>query len=143
MSDCRAVDLVLRNGRPGEIYNIGDGTALTSRELTARLLRQCGADWKRVRQVPDRKGHDRRHSLATRKIRELLGFSPQVPFEQGLADVIRWYRDNRWWWEPLCDRDRHERRAVTAAPAGRPRARVSRRSQPALERPGRRSASAM
>jgi dTDP-glucose 4,6-dehydratase len=111
---CRAIDLVLRNGRPGEIYNIGDGTALTNRDLTDRLLRQCGAGWGRVRGMPDRKAHDRRYSVATRKIREQLGFSPQIPFEQGLTNVVQWYRDNRWWWEPLCPRQNHEQPAMAA-----------------------------
>jgi dTDP-glucose 4,6-dehydratase len=95
---CRAVDLVLRQGRPGEIYNIGSGTELTNRELTARLLRASGAGWERVSYVPDRKGHDRRYSVSTRKIREELGFTPRVALDQGLADVVAWYRDNRSWW---------------------------------------------
>ncbi|MFL6141125.1 MAG: dTDP-glucose 4,6-dehydratase [Labedaea sp.] len=101
---CRALHLVLRNGRAGEIYNIGGGTELNNRELTGRLLELCGAGWDRVVPVGDRKAHDRRYSVDHGKLADELGFTPQVPFEQGLADVVRWYRDNRWWWEPLKNR---------------------------------------
>ncbi|MFI6645447.1 dTDP-glucose 4,6-dehydratase [Streptomyces sp. NPDC050504] len=98
---CRAVHLVLTEGRGGEIYNISAGTELTNRELTERLLALCGADWSRVRQVPDRTAHDERYSVDTSKIREELGFAPEVPLEEGLTEVVAWYRDNRAWWEPL------------------------------------------
>ncbi|XVQ90073.1 dTDP-glucose 4,6-dehydratase [Microbispora siamensis] len=96
---CRAVQLVLERGRAGEIYNVGGGVELTNRELTARLLDLCGADWSRVRAVPDRKGHDLRYSVDSTKIREELGFTPRVAFGTGLAEVVRWYRDNRQWWQ--------------------------------------------
>jgi dTDP-glucose 4,6-dehydratase len=98
---CRGVHLVLTRGRAGEVYNIGGGTELSNRELTERLLAACGADWSRVRHVPDRLGHDRRYSVDWTKIREELGYAPQVPFETGLAATVEWYRDNRDWWEPL------------------------------------------
>ncbi|MBD2892459.1 dTDP-glucose 4,6-dehydratase [Actinomadura nitritigenes] len=96
---CRAVHLVLTAGAAGEVYNIGGGAELTNLELTERLLTLCGAGPERVRRVPDRKAHDRRYSLDGGKIREELGFEPTVPFDQGLADVVTWYRDNRWWWQ--------------------------------------------
>ncbi|MFF8828544.1 dTDP-glucose 4,6-dehydratase [Streptomyces sp. NPDC015131] len=98
---CRAVQLVVTRGRPGEIYNVGRGNERTNRQMTDLLLRLCGADPALVRAVPDRKGHDLRYSLDDSKIREELGFSPAVPFEQGLADVVAWYRDNPGWWRPL------------------------------------------
>ena len=101
---CRAVHLVLTDGAPGGIYNIGGGTELTNRDTTERLLELCGADWDRVRHVPDRKAHDERYSVDTTKIREELGFVPQIPFGQGLAEVVAWYRENRTWWEPLRSR---------------------------------------
>jgi dTDP-glucose 4,6-dehydratase len=98
---CRGIQLVLEKGRAGEVYNIGGGTELSNRELTGRLLDACGASWDMVRQVEDRKGHDRRYSLDISKIREELGYEPQVTLDDGLAATVRWYRDNRSWWEPL------------------------------------------
>ncbi|MFO7192583.1 MAG: dTDP-glucose 4,6-dehydratase [Thermocrispum agreste] len=98
---CRGIQLVLDRGRPGEIYNIGGGTELTNKELTGLLLEAVGADWDMVEYVPDRKGHDRRYSVDITKISTELGYRPAVPFTEGLADTVRWYKDNRSWWEPL------------------------------------------
>jgi dTDP-glucose 4,6-dehydratase len=98
---CRALHLVLRNGKAGEIYNIGGGTELSNRELTTRLLDLCGAGWDRVVPVEDRKAHDRRYSVNAGKLARELGFTPQIPFDEGLAGVVQWYRENRSWWEPL------------------------------------------
>jgi dTDP-glucose 4,6-dehydratase len=101
---CRGIQLVLEAGRAGEVYNIGGGTELTNKELTERLLAATGTDWSRVVPVADRLGHDRRYSVDISKISAELGYLPQVPFEQGLADTVQWYRDNRGWWEPLKQR---------------------------------------
>ena len=101
---CRGIQLVLEGGRAGEVYNIGGGTELTNKELTERLLAATGTDWSRVVPVEDRKGHDRRYSVDITKISDELGYAPQVPFEQGLADTVQWYRDTRAWWEPLKQR---------------------------------------
>ncbi|GGW24917.1 MULTISPECIES: dTDP-glucose 4,6-dehydratase [Streptomyces] len=90
---CRAVHAVLTGGRPGEIYNIGGGTHLTNREMTAKLLALCGTDWSRVRQVPDRKGHDLRYAVDDTKIREELGYRPLRSLDDGLREVVDWYRD--------------------------------------------------
>ena len=98
---CRGIALVLAGGRGGEVYNIGGGTELTNRELTELLLEKTGTVWSRVVPVEDRKGHDRRYSVDISKISAELGYEPLVPFEQGLADTVSWYRDNRSWWEPL------------------------------------------
>ncbi|MET9297312.1 dTDP-glucose 4,6-dehydratase [Streptomyces sp. NPDC003077] len=99
---CRAVQLVLEKGEPGATYNIG-GVELSNRELTGRLLRLCGADWDRVTPVTDRKGHDRRYSVDDTRVRDDLGFDPAVPLDAGLAEVVRWYRDHRSWWQPLTE----------------------------------------
>ncbi|MFG3684550.1 dTDP-glucose 4,6-dehydratase [Micromonospora sp. NPDC047740] len=101
---CRAVAAVLSGGRPGEVYNIGGGMELTNRQLAERLLTACGAGPERICYVDDRKGHDRRYSVDTRKIRAQLGFTPRIPFDQGLAATVQWYRSRRDWWEPLRDR---------------------------------------
>lgn len=98
---CRGIEMVLRGGRAGEVYHIGGGTEVTNKELTGLLLDACGAGWDMVEHVEDRKGHDLRYSLSIAKIQEELGYTPQVSFEQGLADTVRWYRENRAWWEPL------------------------------------------
>ncbi|ALV52656.1 dTDP-glucose 4,6-dehydratase [Streptomyces althioticus] len=98
----QGIDLVRTQGRPGEIYNIGGGTELSNRELTALLLDACGADWEtKVEYVADRPGHDRRYSVDWGKIRRELGYAPRKDFRAGLAETVRWYRDNRAWWEPL------------------------------------------
>jgi dTDP-glucose 4,6-dehydratase len=98
---CRGIALVLAKGGAGETYNIGGGTELTNLELTERLLEAMGAGWDMVQRVPDRKGHDLRYSVDITKISEELGYTPDVPFERGLADTIAWYRDNEAWWRPL------------------------------------------
>ena len=94
---CAGIRLVADVGVAGEIYHIAGTAELTNRELTGRLLEACGRDWNLVRRVTDRKGHDRRYSLDDSKLRA-LGYRPQVPFEQGLKDTVRWYADNRNWW---------------------------------------------
>ena len=98
---CRGLHLVLTKGRAGEVYNIGGGTELTNRELTERLLLATGTGPERVTPVADRLGHDRRYSVDITKISTELGYEPQVPFEQGLAGTVEWYRSHRGWWEPL------------------------------------------
>ena len=100
---CRGIHLVVAGGRTGEVYNIGGGTELSNRDLTAKLLEASGAGWERVVQVEDRKGHDLRYSVDISKIRSELGYAPLVPFEQGLAETVQWYASNRGWWEPLKD----------------------------------------
>ena len=101
---CRGIALVLQSGRPGEVYNIGGGTELSNSELTRLLLEATGRDDSFIERVADRKGHDRRYSVDIGKINTELAYSPQVEFAHGLADVVQWYRDNRWWWEPLKER---------------------------------------
>jgi len=98
---CRGIALVQEKGRAGEVYHIGGGTELTNKELTARLLAACGTGWDRVVPVADRKGHDRRYSLDISKIGTELGYAPTIDLDTGLADTVRWYRENRAWWEPL------------------------------------------
>ncbi|MCG0062294.1 MULTISPECIES: dTDP-glucose 4,6-dehydratase [Streptomyces] len=98
---CRAVQLVLTGGRPGEVYNVGGGTERTNREITDLLLDLCEADPSLVDRAPDRKGHDLRYALDDSKIRTELGYAPEVPFEEGLASTVAWYADNPSWWQPL------------------------------------------
>ncbi|MFE1251800.1 dTDP-glucose 4,6-dehydratase [Streptomyces sp. NPDC058735] len=94
----RAVELVRTGGRSGEVYNIGGGTELDNRGLTALLLEACGAGWDSVEYVTDRKGHDRRYSVDWRKAHVELGYKPQKNFTEGLAETVAWYRDNPQVW---------------------------------------------
>lgn len=101
---CTGIALALQKGRAGEVYHIGGGTELTNRELTEKLLAACGADWNSVEPVADRKGHDRRYSLDITKISTELGYQPRHSFDDGLAETVGWYRENRSWWQPLKQR---------------------------------------
>jgi dTDP-glucose 4,6-dehydratase len=102
---CRGLLAVLESGRPGEIYNIGGGTELTNREITHLMLELCGSDESMIEPVEDRLGHDRRYSVDWTKIRDELGYHPEVDFEEGLARTVKWYRENEQWWRPLKERD--------------------------------------
>ena len=98
---CRGIDLVVDNGRAGEIYNIGGGTELTNKELTFLLLEKCGFGEERVEWVEDRLGHDRRYSVNWNKIHNELGYSPRETIQSSIGDIVAWYTSNPQWWEPL------------------------------------------
>ncbi len=98
--NCAAIDLVLRSGQPGHVYNIGAGNQMANRELTDRLLALAGAGPERIDYVADRLGHDRRYCVDSSKVRA-LGWQPAHSFDEALEQTFCWYRDNRWWWEPL------------------------------------------
>jgi dTDP-glucose 4,6-dehydratase len=98
--NCEAVDRVRREGATGEIYNIGAGNEITNQDLTLRLLARLGHDESMIEPVEDRLGHDRRYSIDTTKVRA-LGWSPRHDLDDALDLTVGWYRDNRWWWEPL------------------------------------------
>jgi dTDP-glucose 4,6-dehydratase len=97
---CSAVELVLRQGEAGEIYNVAAGEEHENVELTRLIVEQLGVDPSLVRHVEDRAGHDRRYSLDTTKIRS-LGWEPRRDWDEGIRSTIDWYRDNRDWWEPI------------------------------------------
>ena len=97
---CSGIELVLREGAPGEIYNVGGGDEVENITVAERIVELTGADRSLLRRVDDRPGHDRRYSLDTAKI-ESLGWKPQMPFEAGLAETVSWYRDHRDWWEQI------------------------------------------
>jgi dTDP-glucose 4,6-dehydratase len=97
---CSGVQLVLESGLPGEIYNIGAGNETPNRALVDKLLALHGAGEDMVEYVEDRKGHDRRYSVDITKITE-LGWRKQRTLDEALEETVAWYRDNRWWWEPL------------------------------------------
>jgi dTDP-glucose 4,6-dehydratase len=107
----RAADLVLRTGTVGEVYNIGAHNEITNREITYRLLELTGRDESAIVPVEDRLGHDRRYSVEIDKI-TALGWSVQRSFDEALESTVAWYRDNRWWWEPLKARHAFDRTAL-------------------------------
>ncbi len=97
---CAGIELVLREGGPGEIYNVGGGDEIENREIAGRIVELTGADPALLRSVSDRPGHDRRYSLDTAKLAK-LGWSPTHTLDVGLPETVEWYRANRAWWEPI------------------------------------------
>jgi dTDP-glucose 4,6-dehydratase len=97
---CAAIEVVLRHGEAGEVYNVGAGEEHENVELTRVILEHLDADPALVRHVEDRAGHDRRYSLDTTKLRS-LGWEPRRTWNEGIRSTIDWYRDNRDWWEPI------------------------------------------
>jgi dTDP-glucose 4,6-dehydratase len=101
--------LVLTEGVPGEVYNVGSGEERSNLELTHALLDRLGADPSAIEHVPDRPGHDRRYAVDSSKVRA-LGWTPTVSFEEALDLTVAWYREHPWWWRPLLDADGADRR---------------------------------
>jgi dTDP-glucose 4,6-dehydratase len=101
---CRGVDLLIEQGTPGEVYNIGGGNEVTNVDLTHRILELTGRPASLIKAVADRQGHDRRYALDTSKLRR-LGWAPVTTFERGLAETVDWYRANEWWWRPIKEQD--------------------------------------
>ncbi len=99
---CRAVEVVLKKGEPGEVYNVSADEEKTNREVAGQILRIMGKDESCLEQVEDRPGHDLRYSLDSSKIRG-LGWKPKKSFEEGLRDTVGWYLKNEDWWRPLAD----------------------------------------
>ncbi len=100
--NCRAIDLVLRKGKDGEIYNIGAGNERSNLEVTNAILQLLGKPSTLMSFTTDRPGHDFRYSVDCSKIRK-LGWRPETTFNEGLAQTVQWYEDNEWWWGPLVD----------------------------------------
>ena len=96
---CEAIDLVLRGGRTGEVYNIGAENERPNLEVVRAILRLAGRDESLIRHVPDRPGHDRRYAMDSSKIRHDLGWRPRHVFEAGLEQTVAWYRGNGTWTE--------------------------------------------
>ena len=96
----RAIDLVLREGSAGEVYNVGGPDEAENIHLVRRLIELTGADESLIEHVTDRPGHDRRYSLSSDKVRA-LGWEPRTSLDGGLERTVDWYRDNEWWWEPI------------------------------------------
>jgi dTDP-glucose 4,6-dehydratase len=101
---CRAIELALVNGAPGETYNVGSEVEASIEEIADYVLELTGKPESLKTIVPDRPGHDRRYLLDSSKIRRELGWEPEIGFEDGLRETVAWYAENRGWWEPLRER---------------------------------------
>jgi dTDP-glucose 4,6-dehydratase len=97
---CAAIELVLRKGEPGGVYNVGAGEERENIVIAQRIVELTGADPSLIRHVEDRPGHDRRYALDSSRI-QALGWRPEREFEEGLTSTVAWYRERRDWWEPL------------------------------------------
>ncbi|MTV24701.1 dTDP-glucose 4,6-dehydratase [Nitriliruptoraceae bacterium ZYF776] len=105
--------LVLTEGTPGEVYNVGGGNELSNLELTAAILDRFGAGEEMIERVADRPGHDRRYSVDSAKVRA-LGWRPRHTFDDALDRTVAWYRDHEDWWRPLKDGGASQRRGGVA-----------------------------
>jgi len=101
LDHCRAIELVLERGRIGETYNVGSGVEKTIAEIADSVLAALDKPDSLKTVVPDRPGHDRRYLLDSSKLRGELGWRDEIGFDEGLEETVRWYADNRAWWEPL------------------------------------------
>jgi dTDP-glucose 4,6-dehydratase len=101
---CRAIELVLEDGRVGETYNVGSGVEKSIEEIADAVLELAGKPQSLKTIVPDRPGHDRRYLLDSSKLRRELGWAPEVGFTDGMRETVDWYRSQRDWWEPLKQR---------------------------------------
>lgn len=99
--NCAAIDLILHNGKIGEIYNIGAGNEKPNIWITWRILELLGKTEKMINPVRDRLGHDRRYSLDCSKLKKELGWETHYNFERALEKTVKWYKDNEKWWRPL------------------------------------------
>ena len=98
---CSAIDLVMRKGREGEIYNVGGHNERTNLEVVKTILRELGKPESLITYVKDRPGHDRRYAIDPTKIHSELGWLPATPFDEGIKKTIRWYLDNEKWWKDI------------------------------------------
>ncbi|MDP2983659.1 MAG: GDP-mannose 4,6-dehydratase, partial [Candidatus Latescibacter sp.] len=100
LDNCRAIELVLEKGVPGEVYNISSGKELSNSEIARVIVRTIKVQESFITPVTDRLGHDFRYAMDCAKIAG-LGFSPRIDLEKGLEETIRWYREHPEWWKPL------------------------------------------
>jgi dTDP-glucose 4,6-dehydratase len=98
---CRALDLVLARGKPGETYNIGGAQEKTNLETVRAIIKAVGADESLIRFVPDRQGHDRRYAIDSSRLREETGWQPGIDFAEGIEKTLAWYRNHEGWWQRI------------------------------------------
>ncbi|MFT8838226.1 dTDP-glucose 4,6-dehydratase [Liquorilactobacillus satsumensis] len=98
---CQAIDLVLHNGKKGEVYNVGGHNERTNNEIVHLIVNKLGLGEDAIEYVQDRLGHDRRYAIDPTKIETELGWKPKYTFEVGIQETVEWYLNNEKWWRPL------------------------------------------
>lgn len=98
---CRAIDMIIHNGRVGEVYNIGGHNERTNLEVVKTIIRELGKSEDLIQYVTDRPGHDMRYAIDPTKIHDELGWEPTTLFDEGIKKTIKWYLDNKEWWENI------------------------------------------
>ena len=102
---CKAIDLVIHNGRVGEVYNIGGHNEMANIDIVKLICHELGKDESLITYVTDRKGHDMRYAIDPTKIHNELGWLPETMFKDGIKETIRWYLDNEEWWSEIISGD--------------------------------------
>ena len=98
---CRAIDLIIHNGKVGEVYNVGGHNEMANIGIVKLILKELGKPESLITYVADRKGHDRRYAIDPAKIHSELGWLPETKFADGIKKTVRWYLENRKWWEDI------------------------------------------
>ena len=102
---CAAIDLIVRKGKVGEVYNIGGHNERSNIDVVKTILRELGKGEELIEHVTDRKGHDRRYAIDPTKIHEELEWLPTTKFEDGIKNTVKWYLEHREWWEHIISGD--------------------------------------
>ena len=98
---CSAIDLIIHEGKTGEVYNIGGHNEKTNLEVVKIILKELGKSEDLIKYVKDRPGHDMRYAIDPTKIHNALGWLPATKFEEGIKKTIKWYLDNKEWWQHI------------------------------------------
>lgn len=98
---CRAIDLIIHEGKVGEVYNVGGHNEMKNIDIVKMICKELGKPESLITYVTDRKGHDMRYAIDPAKIHRELGWLPETKFEDGIKKTIRWYLENRGWWETI------------------------------------------
>ena len=98
---CRAIDLIIHNGRVGEVYNVGGHNEMRNIDIVKLICKELGKPESLITYVTDRKGHDMRYAIDPTKIHNELGWLPETKFDDGIKKTIKWYLENRDWWEEI------------------------------------------
>ena len=98
---CRAIDLIIHNGRVGDVYNVGGHNEMSNISIVKLICSELGKPESLIKYVPDRKGHDRRYAIDPKKIHSELGWLPETKFEDGIKKTVKWYLNNKQWWETI------------------------------------------